>query len=103
LKKIVIGVVAGLLIVGSVVYMARGCRGVGKPKVSDTSKHWAMLSMAGYYNCPHCGKKVTLTDEELHSAKPPALSCPYCKKAVDIVEVMTGKPRGGAASPAKTP
>ncbi len=97
LKNVVIGIIAVLLVLGSIVYMARGCRGVDKPKVNESSKHWAMLSMAGYYNCPRCGKKVTLTDEELRSPTPPALSCPHCKKPVDIVEVMTGKPAAGKA------
>ena len=96
-KKTAIIVVAGVLIIGSVVYMARGCRGVGTPKVKETSKHWAMLSMAGEYQCPSCRKKVKLTDEQLHSAKPPELTCPHCKKAVDIVEVMTGRPAGEKA------
>ncbi len=97
MKNVVIGAIAALVVLGSIVFMARGCRGVGKPRVSETSKHWAMLSMAGYYKCPHCGKKVSLTDEELRSPKPPALSCPHCKKAVDVVEVMTGRPAGGKA------
>jgi len=98
MKKVVLVVVA-VAAIAAAGYVILSRTRVGKPTVREDSKHWAMLSMAGFYQCPYCKKKVKLTDEQLQSKEPPALVCPYCNKAVDIVEVMTGKPAGEKTPP----
>lgn len=88
--------------IGVLVYVVATRTRIAAPKVREGSMHWAMLSMAGFYKCPHCAKKVTLTKEQLALKDPPDLACPHCKKPVDIVHIMTGKPRTGAA-PQRSP
>lgn len=100
--KNAIAIALAVAAVGVLVYVVVTRTRIAAPKIREDSTHWAMLSMAGFYQCPHCKKKVTLTKEQLATKDPPALACPHCKKPVDIVHIMTGKPRTSAA-PQRSP
>ena len=82
-KSAIVGVLALAAIGGSVYVMVQG-QAPSKPKLDEATKYWILVAMGGRYACPHCGKDVTLTDQQMRIAKPPKLTCPECGKEVDF-------------------
>ena len=98
-KRIVVAVLAVVVIGVAAGYVLKGCSRSVRSQPSDDKKYWVLLTMGGFFQCPHCKERVDLTEEQLKMpAPPPDFKCPHCGKAVDIVELM--KPRKPAA---KTP
>jgi len=91
-KRIVVAVLAVVVIGAAACYVLKGCSGSIRSKPSDSKKYWVLLTMGGYFQCPHCKEQVDLTEEQLKMpAPPPEFKCPHCGKAVDIVEMMKPK------------
>ena len=101
-KKSIIAVLA-VVVIGAAIYtVGKSCSRRVRSQPSDARKYWVLLSMGGFYQCPHCGEKVELTDEQLKLPDPPPeLKCPHCNKAVDVVKLMAPRPAKGTKPPGK--
>lgn len=97
-KEKAIGAVAIAVIAIGLFSMLRGCScsARGPAAMGEESRNWLLASTGGWFACPECGRKVTLTEEQRKLGEPPKMNCPHCGKPVDWAKLGTA-----AAAPPK--
>lgn len=103
-KKLV-AVIAVVIIVFGLISIVRGCacsRRDPARTLDAANKRWLLVATGGWFLCPECGEKVTLTEEQQELGEPPEMTCPHCGAPVDWAKIGTGKaaePPPGPSAP----
>lgn len=74
------------------------CSRTETPQLPDDTRSWLLASTGGWFACPACGEKVTLTEEQRKLGRPPEMKCPHCGKPIEWEKIGTA-----AAAPPKMP
>jgi len=106
--KNVVAAIAAVAILLSLFSIIRGCAcspsTQSVPTVPEADRNWILAATGGWFACPECGEKVTLTAEQQRLGKPPDMTCPHCGKKVDFAKLGRAPvPGRDGAAPAAPP